>query len=460
MTGVRKAGVVVCVAFAAIAGPVLAQDAAPSLQSMIDEVAAGSVIEVPAGTYSGPIVIDKPLTLRGGSVVVVDGGGSGDVFYVSSADVAIEGFTIRNTGASLDRENAGVSADMAPRLVVRDNVFEDVLFGVFIRNAEESLITGNVIGAKALDLGRRGDGIRLWESPRSVIEHNTIEGGRDTVMWFADDVVVRDNVIEGGRYGLHFMYSDGALIERNRVSNNSVGAFLMYSRDVVVRDNLFEGNFGPSGYGVGLKDMDGVTATGNHFIGNRVGLYLDNSPSAAGVTQRFDANVFAYNRTGVMFLPSVANNTLTLNAFIDNGEQVGVQGSGAFAGNTWTEGTSGNYWSDFAGYDADGDGVGDLTYRSADLFSELTDDHPELRFFDETPAARAIGLAAEMFPVFRPRPKLEDTAPLMAPRLVAPAVPGSADGSAVPGLAVGTGLVLVAALLAAPGGRRRRHGVA
>lgn len=427
-----------------------------SLQEMIDRAEPGSILEVPPGTYDGNITIDKPLALLGIDSPIVDVGGAGNVFYVNSPDVTIEGFVIRNTGKSLDRENAGVSSDTSPRLVVRNNVFEDVLFGVFLRTSEESVIVGNIIGAKDLDLGRRGDGIRLWESPGSLVEGNTVIGGRDTVLWFTDNVIVRDNVVEGGRYGLHFMYSDNALIERNRLVGNSVGAFMMYSFDVTIRDNIMMENYGPSGYGLGLKDMDGVTATGNRFVGNRVGLYLDNSPSAAGVTQTFDSNVFAYNRVGVTFLPSVKNNTLTNNAFIDNGEQVGVQGSGTFSGNTWTVDGSGNYWSDFAGYDADGDGIGDTSYKASDLYSELTDNHPELRFFDETPAARAVDLAAQMFPVFRPRPKLEDTAPLIEPVELEPAVGGSRGEPILGALLAAAALLAGAGSLIVFAGRSRR----
>jgi nitrous oxidase accessory protein len=203
------------------------------------------------------------------------------------------------------------------------------------------------------------------------------------------------------------------LVERNELSGNSVGGFLMYSFDLVLRDNLITENHGPSGYGIGLKDVDGVEATGNRFIGNRIGLYFDNSPATKGVEHYFSRNLFAYNETGAAFLPNVEGNVFTENAFIDNGEQVGVQGKGDFEGNIWTVDGIGNHWSDFAGYDADGDGVGDVPYRLSDLFSTLTDNNPDLHFFDRTPASRAIDLAAQMFPTFRPRPKVEDTAPLI-----------------------------------------------
>jgi nitrous oxidase accessory protein len=351
-----------------------------------------------------------------------------------------------------------ISGSSAPRIVVRGNRFEDVLFGTFLRKSPDSVIADNDVGAKDLDLGRRGDGIRIWESPRTLIEGNTVIGGRDSVFWFSDGVIVRNNVVKDGRYGLHFMYSDGAIVEGNELVGNSVGSFLMYSAGLELRNNIMAENYGPSGYGVGLKDMDGVHATGNRFIGNRVGMYLDNTPWSYDKHQTVSGNLFAYNKVGVLFQPSVERNHFTENAFIDNGEQVAITQSGTFEGNEWEAAGVGNYWSDFAGYDADGDGIGDVPYRLEELYSTLTDNHPDLVFFNETPAAKAVDLAARMFPVLRPRPKVEDAHPLTALPEFPPIAGMGADSSSPSLLVVSVLLVLGAvAIIAVPMRRQRRR---
>jgi nitrous oxidase accessory protein len=440
---------------AVLAAPATAQQP-QDLQALIDATGPGATLELTPGTYAGGVTIERPITIKGRDWPVVDAGGNGSVFTVNSPDVAIEGLVITNTGISLDREDAGISSDGSPRLIVKGNRFEDVLFGAFLRTSPNAQVVDNIVGAKQLEPGRRGDGIRLWECPDSLVQGNTIVGGRDTVLWFSNGVKVLDNYVADSRYGLHFMYSDGAVVEGNRLERNSVGLFLMYSRDLVLRNNVMAENNGPSGYGVGLKDMDGVVATGNRFIGNRAGLYLDNSPWSYDEHQTFENNVFAYNDVGVLFQPSVKRNDFTGNAFIDNGEQVGVTGTGTFSGNAWTVDGVGNYWSDFAGYDADGDGVGDVPYLLDDLYSELTDTHPTLQFFAETPASRAVDVAARMFPVFRPRPKVEDTAPLVRMPAMPAVIPGSSVRSPLPTAA--TSLLLLAAavalVLTARGGRR------
>ena len=197
--------------------PGMAEDDPIDLQPLIDAADPGSTLTLEPGNYRGNVVIDKPLALIGRDWPVIDAAGTGNVIEVTAPDVTIEGFVLRRTGDSLDQENAGVSSNAAPRIVVRGNRFEDVLFGTFLRKSPDSVIADNDVGAKDLDLGRRGDGIRIWESPRTLIEWNTVIGGRDSVFWFSDGVIVRNNVVKDGRYGLHFMYSDGAIVEGNEL---------------------------------------------------------------------------------------------------------------------------------------------------------------------------------------------------------------------------------------------------
>jgi len=168
------------------------------LQTLIDDAEPGSVLVLPPGTYRGGVIIDKPLEIRGEDWPIVDGGGDGTAIEIEAPDVTITGLVIRNTGDSLDRENAGISAN-APRVMITENRLENVLFGIFLRHADDSVVSYNEIGAIEADVARRGDGIRVWESDRILVEGNIVDGGRDTVLWFSDDIVVRDNVLPNGR---------------------------------------------------------------------------------------------------------------------------------------------------------------------------------------------------------------------------------------------------------------------
>ncbi len=405
---------------------VAAEDGPVDLQEMVDAAGPGDVLRLEPGSYRGGVVVDKPLTIEGVGWPVVDGGGEGSVIEVDADRVTITGLVIRGSGDSLDDGDAGVTGTNVRHLRVEGNRFEEVLFGLYLDEAEDAVIADNVIGGLDLFIARRGDAIRLWESHRAVVERNVVDESRDNVFWYCDDLTIRENRMTDSRYGLHFMYSHGAVIERNVLAHNAVGAFIMYSSGLVVRENVFDTNRGPSGNGLGLKDVDGLEAEGNRFVGNQVGVYIDNSPTKVDETHFFHKNVFAFNDVGMRLQPNVRNNVLWENAFIDNGEHVALDGSGRLQGNEWASDGRGNYWSDYAGYDADGDGVGDIDHSVDALFSSLTDDRPSLMFFSGTPAARAVDMAGRAFPNLRPDPTLSDPAPLVAiPDL--PDMPGGED---------------------------------
>jgi nitrous oxidase accessory protein len=394
-----------------------------NLQSALDTARPGDTVQVPTGIYQGNFVIRKSITLEGIGWPILDGNNQGTVINIDNTpDVTIRGLVIRNTGVRLDKEDAGISAYGSPRLVVENNRLENTLFGVKVKDSEGSRIINNIIGAKAdLDVAARGDSVLIWYSQNSQLIGNQISHGRDVVLWYNNGAVIRDNIILDNRYGLHFMYCDDNLVENNRLEGNSVGAFLMYSRRLILRHNIFANNRGPSGYGIGLKDIDGVEASDNLFSGNRVGMYFDNSPWSLDVSQHFTRNAFTYNDIGLLFAPSVKRNYFSRNSFIDNAEQVGLTTSGTFEGNGFTVAGEGNFWSDYAGYDADGNGRGDVPYVSKSLFENMMDKNPALRLFQLSPAQQAIELAARAFPIFQPQPKFSDNAPLLEP--VMPAVP-------------------------------------
>lgn len=394
---------------------VTSQGTYDSLSEALAQAKEGEKIEVYGGVYKGPLVVDRSVELVGYDWPVIDGGDQGTVVKITSPDVTLRGFVIRNSGDSLDQENSGLAIE-APGAVIEGNRLEDTLFGIYLREAHGSTIRNNDITSMDLEVPRRGDPVRVWFSNDVLVEGNKINKGRDVVLWYSERLTIRDNEVSEGRYGLHFMYCDDAIIENNLLMNNSVGSFLMYSRRLHLVGNTIAYNRGPSGFGVGMKDLDDAVVENNLFLDNRIGAHLDNSPREINSIGLFEGNVFAFNDIGVNLMPSVRHNTFVNNSFVDNEQQVGIAGGGGRSeDNIWTVDRQGNYWSDYVGYDGDADGLGDVPYKSEKLFENLADQDSSLRLFLYSPVEQAIDFAARAVPFVKPHPKMMDEAPLMDP---------------------------------------------
>lgn len=421
-----------------------------SLEEALAQAQAGDTIRVQGGVYLGPLVVRKSVRLLGEGWPVVDGGGRGTVVRLEAPGIVFRGFVVRGSGETLAREEAGILV-AAPQVVVEGNRLEDVLFGIILKHAPKALVRGNILRSQALPLPRRGDLIKVWYSDGVTLEGNRAMEGRDVVLWFSRGLQVMGNEVRRGRYGLHFMYCDEAVIEGNFLAENSVGAYLMYSSRLRLRRNLLVGNRGPSGYGVGLKDMRDYEVVENLIADNRAGLFMDN---ALG---RLRGNLIAFNDAGLLLLPSSRGNKVVDNSFVENGEQVVAEGYSLPGSNLWR----GNHWSDYNGYDADGDGFGDIPYRALRFLEGLTERNPLLRLFAGSPSVQALDTAARLFPVFAPQPKFTDSAPRIRPLplpLRLPSPPRSPQWIWASALMLGGawGLLWGLALLAA--GHRPRKG--
>ncbi|MFN4218309.1 MAG: nitrous oxide reductase family maturation protein NosD [Candidatus Bipolaricaulia bacterium] len=409
-----------------------------ALQDLIASAPPGATLRVPQGVYAGSIIIDKPLAVISEGAIL-DGQGQGTLVHIIAPDVTLKGFVLRNSGRSLAHEDSAILVE-APRAHIEENTLSHVLFGIYLKNAPGSVIRRNTITGLSVPEAERGDAIRLWYSSDVTVEENQTHNARDVIVWYSRTVLLRKNHFAGGRYGIHLMYAKEIQIEENTLLKNFVGVYAMYSQGLTIQKNLFMGHRGPSGYGVGLKDTDDALIAENVIADNSVGVFLDNSPSSVKTPVLFRKNLFAYNETAVMMLPSVRGDVFSENSFIENFEHVGIAGGGQPEGNLWAK----NFWGDYLGYDADGDGVGDLAYKSERLFEHLIDRYPQLRLFLYSPAIQALEFAARAVPLFQPQPKLTDPQPLMAPALPALALADFGASNTISMKVVTGGLIIIA----------------
>jgi nitrous oxidase accessory protein len=380
----------------------------PPFQPLVDAAEDGSTLTPKAGTYAGPVVIDKPITIDGRGQVVIDGGGKGTVVLLDTDGATLKGLTLRNSGNSHNAIDSGVQV-RGNFNVIKDDRIEDCLFGIDLQQSRSNIVRRNRISSKAVDLGIRGDAIRLWYSFDNQVTDNVIRNSRDTVVWYSRDNLIARNDARGGRYSLHFMYSQTNRVESNHYEHNSVGIFLMYSDGVVIKDNYIANASGPTGIGIGFKETSDVTIEGNEVLYCATGLYLDVSPYQPDTTNRVRNNLVAYNGVGVRWLNDWHGNLFTGNRFKGNINQMVVEGGKTANHNLW----EGNYWDDYEGFDRDHDGVGDTPYELYAYADRIWMDVPPAQFFKGSPMLEAIDFLERLAPFSQPDLMARDPNPRM-----------------------------------------------
>lgn len=124
-----------------------------------------------------------------------------------------------------------------------------------------------------------------------------------------------------------------------------------------------------------LDSVKNGTIEGCELIENRVGIWLVDSSASRLVKNRLEENfagiylfsskgnelvgntVIASATTGIL-VRSSTDNLIYHNNLSDNWLNAFDEGA-----NRWDDGREGNYWSDYTGEDADGDGIGDTPYE-------------------------------------------------------------------------------------------------
>ena len=386
-----------------------AQGAFPRFQPLVDAAEEGAVVVAEPGTYAGPVVVDKPITIDGRGEVTIDGGGKGTIVLLETDGATLKGLRLTNSGDSHNDIDAGVHV-RGNFNVIKDNVIDNCLFGVDLQQSENNIVRRNRISSKAVDLGVRGDAIRLWYSFRNQITDNIVRDARDTVVWYSKDNLIARNDARRGRYSLHFMYSQTNRVEDNHYEDNTVGLFLMYSDGVVVRNNTIANAAGSTGIGIGFKETSDVTVEGNRVLYCATGLYLDVSPYQPDTTNRFTDNLIAYNGVGVRWLNDWHGNRFKGNRFKGNLTQMVVEGGKSANRNHW----EGNFWDDYEGFDQDGDGIGDTPYELYAYADRLWMDVLPAQFFKDSPMLEVIDFLERLAPFSAPDLLVRDDRPLRA----------------------------------------------
>jgi len=380
-----------------------------SLPAVLQTLAAGDTLVVNPGLYEGNLLLDRRIALMGEEGAVLRGSGTGSVVTILADSCVLQGFIVEHSGSRLVDEDAGILVKSSGNRIC-NNSFRDILFGIYLLHAGGNEIRGNSIaGRKHLDLGDRGSGIHIWNSPRNRVVRNTIVDVRDGLyIQNANHTWIEANRVSGVRYGLHYMYADSNIFLGNRFSDNVAGAAIMYSRGIIMRHNVFTHNRGFASFGILFQDCHGLLADSNVIADNVVGMFFEGSTH-----NQFCDNIIAQNDIALQMFQNSNDNIITGNNFIDNLSPLAIIGKRT--GTCWNTSSGGNYWSSYDGYDLDADGVGDIPMKIQNVFQYLEGRNANVRLFLYSPASQALAKSAEAFPILQINEET-DARPLMHPR--------------------------------------------
>jgi nitrous oxidase accessory protein len=375
-----------------------------SIQGAIDRAAPGDVIEIQRGRYVENLLIGKTLTLRGIDRPTLSGGMKGDTIRVTAEDVVIEGLIVTDSGDSLREQNAGIYIwPGAHRAVVRNCDLAYNLFGLWVEQANDVVIENNLItGKREYRSPQRGNGIQLYNTRGARVIGNNVSFVRDALyVDVTHDAIFRGNKLHHSRYGTHYMNSYRNLWEDNDVWMNRGGLALMEVRNQHVRNNRVWAN---SDHGIMLRTIQDAVVENNIVAGNSRGFFIYDAEY-----NTLRDNLITDNIVGVHLWAGSKNNVVEGNDFIANREQVRYVGARDMV---WGE-ESGNHWSNYLGWDRDGDGLGDIRYEANDLVDRLSWRHPLMKLLLASPAVQTLRLVGQQFPLLRatsvvdPNPRMQ-----------------------------------------------------
>jgi len=380
--------------------------AGSSLQQAIDSAMPGDVLLLAPGKHAGPIVIDKPLTLQGPAdrSAVVQGVRTGRTIWVRAPDVAIVNLTVTHSGLSLPDMDAGIFLDKpAHRARIEHNNVLDNLMGVYVWGPRDALVRANrIVGNKSLRMAERGNGVNVWNAPGARITGNDISYGRDGIFVNTSrQNVFSDNRFTHLRYGVHYMYANDSEVAGNVSEGNDIGYAIMYSKNISIVGNVSEGD---REQGLMFNYTNDSRIADNAVRGSEKCVFIYNANN-----NQIRNNHFEDCGIGVHFTAGSSGNQIAGNAFVANRNQVKYVGTRHLE---WSADGRGNYWSDNAAFDLDGDGLADTAYRPNDIIDQVVWRAPAAQLLLNSPAVSIVRWAQQQFPAILPG-GVVDSAPLM-----------------------------------------------
>ncbi len=389
------------------------------LQQVLDQTEAGDQVVLGSGVYHGNFEIKTSISLTGNESAVIDAQGQGHAVRLYAENITLRNLTIQNWGEDLTDQNSGIYSERNSNgLVIENNYLEGSGFGIWLQRGSDCQVLNNrVVGNPTLRSADRGNGIQLSSMKNSLVMGNEVSKTRDGLYVInSQNNVLEENVMHDLRYGIHYMYSYSNQILNNYAYRTRAGYAMMNSRHLEIRGNVTEDS---EDYGFLLNYI--IYSTIDSNVIKRVWTKPENK-----VLGRDGKALFIYNsgyntisnnfieraEIGIHLTAGSENVKVFGNSFIENPIQVKYVSNRQ---QEWSLDGQGNYWSNYRGWDMDGNGFGDVPFEPNDSVDKLFWKYPEAKMLMDSPAVLLLRWVQRQFPVLKST-GVQDSHPMMEPR--------------------------------------------
>ena len=383
-----------------------ANETMKSISAAVAAAKNGDTVLVNAGTYREKnLVSNKSIFLIGNNMPVLYVESKYEIISVHAANVSINGFQFLHAGYSSMEDYAAIKLHSCRNVTITGNIFSDAHFGVYVQQSVSCRISDNVfIGGKGNE-STSGDGIHCWKSDSLQIIHNNIQQFRDGIYleFVTNSLIWRNSSVNNIRYGLHFMTAHNNAYITNIFKNNGAGVAVMYTHGVKMLNNYFMNNTGDAAFGLLLKEITDSNISGNHFLNNTTGIFMEGC-------NRIDMqhNLFKENGWALKIEANCSDVLVERNDYIANTFDVSTNGTLML--NTFNN----NYWDKYEGYDLNKDKIGDVPYRPVSMYSMMAEQNPALMMLFRSFITTLMDKTEKVIPSLIPQ-DLKDAHPLMKP---------------------------------------------
>ena len=276
--------------------------------------------------------------------------------YLVNAD---NNLILNNTANSNTR---GIYPAISDKNTLINNTANGNLMGIYLYPSDNNILSGNRVSSNHY-------GIHIHSSDNNIVSDNTATynvRGMDLHHMSSNNIIFNNNA-SNNYQGIYLESASNNIFSNNTVNSNTNIGIYLYDNSIhgpsnnnVFSDNTVNSN---TNEGIYIENSDNTTISNNTVLNNTYGIYLRHSDDNTLSSNTVNSNFFGIRVT------SSDNNTI-YNNYLNNTNNAYDAGTNFWnitnhTGTNIIGGPSigGNYFADYTGTDANGDGFGEVPYN-------------------------------------------------------------------------------------------------